>query len=83
MQKVLISLIVPEQSLQYDLFVPMELPVKMLVPILLDGIASLTGRKVCTSGKEMLILKKANAVLHPDKELCRYPVLDGDTLILL
>lgn len=83
MKKVLISLLVPEQAQQFDLFVPTDIPVKTLITIMVEGIDSLNSRKTCLSGKEMLVLQKKNAVLHPNKTLSVYPISDGDKLILL
>ncbi len=83
MEKLLIHLYVPALMRDYDLFVPQNVPIRKLIPVLTDGISQLSLKKYNASGLECLMSSDGNAPLHPDKTLADYGIRDGAMLLLI
>ena len=54
MEKILIDLYVPSIQMGYDVFVPSDLTLRELLPLLLEGVVDLSGGKYKVSGRELL-----------------------------
>ncbi len=83
MSKVLVNLYVPEIEVSYDLLIPVDLTVKSVINVVLEGLSVIQSGKYYRTGNEKIIVRSLNAVLHPDRLLKDYPIQDGDQLVLM
>lgn len=83
MDKILIRLSVPVLGNEFDLFVPVNLKIRLLTGILAEGVSELSNGRYILSGEEMLNQRTPNRLLDPEKTLAEYMVEDGADLVLL
>lgn len=83
MEKILINLYVPAIQTGYDVFVPAEVSIRDLMPLLLDGVTDLSGGKYRTSEREVLCLQNPDMLLSASLSLSDYKIRNGDRIILL
>lgn len=83
MEKVLVNIQVPAIGDSFDAFVPLDIPVAELAPIIASGVSDLSGGKYCVSSYEMLCLRGTAALLNPEYTLQDYSVQDGAHLYLI
>ena len=83
MDKVLLCIHVPSVKTSSDAFVPLDVPVAELTPILADGFRELSGGKYEVSKFEMLSLQDPKLLLDPRLTLRDYGVEDGMHLFLI
>ena len=83
MDKILIRLSVPALGKEFDLFVPVNLEIRLLIGILAEGVSVLSSGRYNLSGEEMLNQRLPDRLLDPGKTLAEYGVEDGADLVLL
>ena len=83
MNKVLIELHVPAIYTQFDIFAPIDVPIKDLKGILTNGIVEITNGKYIASECEQLCLKEPTGLLNPSLTLQDYGIKDGMQLYLI
>lgn len=83
MEKILVNLFVPSVQEKYDIFVPSNLEIGVLVSVLANGVQDLCNGRYCQSEKEMLIRLSPDIVLNPHKTLSYYDIKDGARLVLI
>ena len=83
MDKLLISLHVPALNEKFDLFVPAELAIVDLTPVIAKGVAGISNGRYIVTGMELLSGKDDQILFDPHKTLADYSVPDGAELMLL
>ena len=83
MEKLLIKLTVPELRTSYDILVPQDVPVKKLLPIIINGLKDLSNGAYVSSGMESLIAQEDEKLMFPDRTLFDYSIRNGDKLLIL
>ena len=83
MEKVLISLSVPALPDQYEVFVPDDMPLGELVPLLVEGVASISAGRYQSSGEEMLCDAQKGLLNRLQLTLRQCGLGNGDELYLL
>lgn len=82
MNKLLITLEIPSMGESFDLFAPGFLEIGMLIPLLTEAVAELSGHRFTPSGQELLCSEKGKTLFCPDRTLGEYGVKNGDRLML-
>lgn len=83
MDKILIEIFVPAINEQFDIFVPLDVPIKDLNSLMANGVAELTNGKYIVSGSEQLCLKEPSGLLNPLLTLQDYGIKDSTQLYLI
>ena len=83
MNKVLVEVFVPAIEDHFDIFAPVDVPIRDLIGIMADGVAELTNGKYIPSGCEQLCLKEPEGLLDPALALQDYGIKDGTQLYLI
>ena len=83
MNKVLIEICVPSIGDHFDVFVPVDVPIRELNGIVANGIAEITSGKYVASKEEHLCRKEPVGILDPSLTLQDYNIQDGMQLYLI
>ena len=83
MNKILVELHVPAIYEHFDIFVPIDVPIKELNKIIANGITEITNGKYIASEREQLCLKEPSGLLNPWYSLQDYGIKDGTQLYLI
>lgn len=83
MNKVLIEICVPAIGDHFDVFAPVDVPVRELNGIVANGIAEITNGKYVVSEAEHLCQKEPVSILDPSLTLQDYGIQDGMRLYLI
>lgn len=83
MTKVLIEIRVPAAGGNFDVFAPVDVPIRELNGIIANGIAELTNGKYVVSGSEQLCLKEPVGLLNPALTLQDYGIKNGMQVYLI
>ena len=83
MNKVLVELHIPAIYDHFDIFVPVDVPIKDLSGIITSGIAEITNGKYIPSKCEQLCLKEPLGLLNPSLTLQDYGVKNGTQIFLI
>jgi len=83
MTKVLIEICVPATGDHFDIFAPVDVPIREINGIIANGIAELTNGKYVASEREQLCLKEPGALLNPGYTLQDYGIKNGTQLYLI
>lgn len=83
MNKVLIEICVPAIGDHFDVFAPVDVPIRELNGIVANGIAEITSGKYVASEEEHLCRKEPVSVLNPSLTLQDYDIQDGIQLYLI
>ena len=83
MNKVLVEIHIPATGDRFDIFAPVDVPVKELSGVLANGVAEITDGKYVPSKYEQLCLKEPAGMLNPLLCLQDYGVQDGMQLYLV
>lgn len=83
MKNILVCLEVPVVHNQFDLFVPIDLEISVLVGIIAEAVAEICKGHYGVSGREMLVLSDKEVLFHPNKCLQDYQVQDGARMMLI
>ena len=81
MDKLLIVIEVPSISEYYETWVPSDLPVAKLLPLIVSSIKELSGGRYSSSGTELLCSKSGNCLLE-NKILPSQGISNGDHIII-
>ena len=83
MDKVLLGIHAPTIQEVYDAFVPIDVPIRELIPIIADGLTEISDGKYGVSRLEMVSLKDPESLLDPKMTLREYNIKDGMQLYFL
>lgn len=83
MNKVLIEIHVPAIYEHFDIFAPVDIPIRELNVIIANGVAEITNGKYISSKSEQLCLKEPSGLLNPSLTLQDYGIKDGTKLYLI
>lgn len=83
MEKILVNIYIPATGGSYDVFIPYDIPIIELIPIIANGISDLSGGKYLVSKHEQLCLKDTSCLLNPKHTLGEYGIQDGAHLYLI
>ncbi|MBQ6825014.1 MAG: hypothetical protein IJP27_10195 [Clostridia bacterium] len=83
MNKVLIELHIPAIYEHFDIFAPVDVPIRTLSEIIAAGIAEITNGKYICSETEQLCMKEPCGLLDPSLTLQDYGLKDGVQLYLI
>ena len=83
MNKILIGLHVPAIDEQFDIFVPIDVPIKELIEIIASGVTEITNEKYVASKCEQLCTKEPVGILNPALTLQDYGIKNGTQLYLI
>ena len=81
--KKMIQLQVPLLEQEFNVWVPVDVPVADVCKTLSEGVRELSQNLYCPSGSEMLIELNGRRLLDPARTLLDYGVGNGDSLLLL
>lgn len=82
MEKLLVTIEVPSVEQRFDLTVPKALTPQLLIQLLYQLLAELTGNAYVPSGTELLCRREDRSVLPIDLSLDEIGIRMGDHLIL-
>lgn len=83
MNKVLLEIFVPAIGDHFDMFAPVDVPIRELNGIVASGIAEITNGKYVVSKEERLCRKEPVSILNPALTLQDYNIHDGAQLYLV
>lgn len=83
MNKILVKICVPVTGDEFDMFVPVDVPIKDVTRVMADGVVDVTNGRYLTSGLEQLCLRAPDGVLNPSLTLEDYGICDGMSLYLI
>lgn len=81
--KKLVSLFVPAISQSFDLFVPFDLEISKLIPVLTEAVETLSDNLYIQSGEELLCSADKSIVFLGCLCLDSYSIHHGEHLVLL
>ena len=79
----MINLEVPSIEKKFELFIPNDLMIESLVPMITNSLNNITYEKYVSSGEEVLCLKEKNILLSKRHNISEYCINNGDTLFLI
>lgn len=82
MAKQLISLCIPTLQERYEVFIPDDMPLGELVPLLVEGVTSISAGKYQSSGEEMLCDPRQGLLTDLGKSVLQCGIGNGDALYL-
>lgn len=83
MNKVLIEIHIPAIYDHFDIFAPVDVPIKDLNIIIANGVAEITNGKYIASECEQLCMKEPYGLLNPTLTLQDYGIKDSTQLYLI
>ena len=83
MNKVLVEIYIPAIGDHFDMFVPVDIPIKDLTRVIINGIVEITNEKYVTSQNEQLCMKEPMGLMNPMLTLYDYGVIDGTQIYLV
>ena len=83
MNKVLVKICVPAAGDSFDMFVPVDIPIKDVGRVMADGVVEITNGKYITSGLEQMCMKDPTGLLDPTRSLQDYGVRGGAEIYLI
>lgn len=83
MNKVLVEICIPAIGDHFDVFAPVDVPIKDLTVVIASGVAEISNGRYVTSGCERLSLKEPSGLLDPVFALEDYDIKDGMQIYLI
>ena len=83
MNKVLAEIHIPATGDQYEVFVPVDVPVKDLTTVIVSGVVEISDGRYIASNSEQLCMRAPTGLLNPTLTLEDYGVKDGTQLFLV
>lgn len=83
MDKIIIHLIIPAISQEYDLYIPTTISIKELTDLMVRAVKEITNNLYVSSGKEFLCLKEKNILLIQEFTVESYGIQNGDHIVLI
>lgn len=81
--KIIIYLEIPSIFSNYEVRVPVDLPIKDLMPLFVQLAVDLSAGLYVSSGRELLCANRQNILLNPNAALEDYGIGNGDHLTML
>lgn len=82
-EKLLLILEVPAISQEFELLMPTSVSIKILSSLCAKAVIELSNGLYCSSGREFLCAMLQDSVLDENSTLGKYPIQNGDHLMLL
>lgn len=83
MSKILVSLDVPILGEKFDMFVPDDVSISLLIGLMANGVYDACGGKYYISGNERLMRVYPEELLNPKYILRDYAIEDGAQLMMI
>lgn len=83
MNKVLVEVHVPAIGEHFDIFVPVDVPIRDVTKVITDGVVEVTNERYVASNRELLCMKAPAGLLDPLCTLEDYGVKIGMQLYLV
>lgn len=83
MNKILVEIYVPAIGEHFDVFVPVDVPIRDVTKVITDGVVEVTSGRYVASNFEQLCLKEPVGLLNPLRTLEDYGVKIGTKLYLV
>ena len=80
--KLLITIIVPAISRQFDVLVPKDLTIRTITPLIAETVEELSGHLYVASGQEFLCSAEKKTLLRQSETLESYGIQNGDHLVM-
>lgn len=80
--KLLIALNVPAISRQFDVWIPKDLSIRVITPLIAETVEELSGHMYVATGKEFFVSVEKNTLLRQNETLESYGIRNGDHLIM-
>jgi len=81
--KILVNVYIPAISEKYDVLIPNNLRIKIVVSLIASTVEDLSDHLYTTSGDECLCSVEKNILLRHNATLDNYGIQNGDHLILM
>lgn len=82
MDKVLVTLVVPSLGEKYDVYLPLFLTVKEIVPLLTESLVEATENRYTTSGSEFLCSSERQIVFDQMRTIKECGIQNSDCIYL-
>lgn len=83
MNKALVEICIPAIGECFDIFVPVDIPIKDLTKVIASGVMEITNGRYVSMEQEYLCLKEPSGLLNPALTLQDYGLKDGIQLYLI
>lgn len=83
MNKVLVEVHVPAIGEHFDIFVPVDVPIRDVTKVITDGVVEVTNERYVASNRELLCMKAPAGLMDPLCTLEDYGVKIGMQLYLV
>ena len=81
--KAIVQFIAPLVPIKCDVIVPLDVPIKDLIPLFIKGASCISNQGYSTSGKEHICSDKYSSPLNVFLTLSDYGIENGDKLFLI
>jgi uncharacterized ubiquitin-like protein YukD len=81
--KILVNVFVPSISKEYDILVPGNIRIRMVVGLIANCIEDLTDRNYVSSGEECLCSIEKDIILRDNATLNSYGIQNGHRLMII
>lgn len=83
MNTILITLYVPALAQQFELFIPEDVPLAELMPVIVDGIYTMSSYRYKSSGEELLCREETGLLKQRELTAREYHIRNGEHLVLI
>lgn len=83
MDKLIIHLIIPAITQEYDMYIPTSVSIRELTELIVRAVKEITNNFYVSSGSEILCLKERNLMLIQEETVKSYAVQNGDHIIMI
>lgn len=80
--KLLVTVIVPAISRQYDVLVPKNIKIRVITPLIAEMVEDLSNHMYVATGQEFLCALEKNTLLRQNETLESYGIQNGDHLVM-
>lgn len=80
--KLLITVIVPAISRQFDILAPKDLKIRSITPLIAETVEELSNHMYVATGQEFFCSVEKNSLLRQNETLESYGIQNGDHLIM-
>ena len=83
MNKALIEICVPAIGECFDIFVPVDIPIRDITKVIANGVGEISNGRYISSEAERLCLKEPSGLLNPSLTLQDYGINDSMQIYLI
>lgn len=83
MDKIIIRLIVPTISREFDMYIPVSITISELTNLMIKAVEDITNKRYVSSGNEILCLKEKNTMLIQEAMVQSYGIQNGDHIVMI